>query len=267
MEETKNKFGLGIMMGILITLVIGLSVFIIYDKFLSNTDNNNNNTEVNENINDKESNENDKIINLSESESKELFEKIKVYNDYFIDYYSQQGIKTATNNQILYFLAVEQFKTGSRESFTINSLKPIANNYLADNIKVTYEDIRFPGYEEATLFTLEGETYKASSPGMGGPGSYMMGEYYIDATYNETKDMYVVNTKLLFNQWCPDVCGPHNSYYSDAKSNNVVYTNNSDNYMEIDSVYPLVKDKLPITSYSFTKNSSGNYVLSSVVTK
>ena len=256
MGENKSKLGLGILIGVLITLVIGLSAFIIYDKFLSNTNSNNDNNN---------GTVNNEIINLSESEGKELFEKIKVYNDRFIDYYTQDGIKT-TNNEILYFLAMQHYNNEGK-SFTVADLKETANKYLVDDIKVTYESIRFPGYEQIIFYELEGDTYKDLKPGVGGPGGYMMGEYYIDGTYNKTKDTYVINTKLLFNRFCPDVCGPHNSYYSDRNQNNVVYTNNSDIYMSIDSVYQLVKDKLPITSYTFTKNSSGNYVLSGVVTK
>lgn len=38
MEEKKSKLGLGILIGILVTLVICMGTFIIYDKFLSNND-------------------------------------------------------------------------------------------------------------------------------------------------------------------------------------------------------------------------------------
>ena len=57
-ENKKSKLGLGILIGVLVTLVIGLSVFIIYDKVLSNDDNQSEVNESNNNSNDS-SNEND----------------------------------------------------------------------------------------------------------------------------------------------------------------------------------------------------------------
>lgn len=55
-EKQKSKFGLGILVGVLITLVIGLSVFIIYDKVLNKENNDNN--EIKEELTDNGKDEN-----------------------------------------------------------------------------------------------------------------------------------------------------------------------------------------------------------------
>lgn len=53
MKENKSKIGLGIFIGVLVSLVICLTGFIIYDKFINVNDNDNNN---NNNNNDNDSN-------------------------------------------------------------------------------------------------------------------------------------------------------------------------------------------------------------------
>ncbi len=252
---------------ILIAIICLLVGFIIGGNVLRGDTNNDNGIS-----------ENEKTVTLTESEGKELFEKVSVYNDYFLQDYSVNGIKSAINNNILYFLT-EQLDgfgaDGRKTGFTPNDLKKVADEYLADDINVLYTDIFFPSADRS--MTGEYMMYKLGSDSkytdiplqMGGPGSFLMKEYYIDGYYNETKDEYIVNTKLLFNQWCPDICGPHDKYYSDVELKNFVYNVKSEDILDVDfdDVYNQVKDVLPITSYKFTKNNSGNYVLSSVTVK
>jgi len=73
-EKQKSKFGLGILVGVLITLVIGLSAFIIYDKVLNKTDNN---TEIKEEIRDnQEENKNNEDVVLN-------YETVRVSEDLY----------------------------------------------------------------------------------------------------------------------------------------------------------------------------------------
>lgn len=248
---------------ILIAIICLLVGFIIGGNVLRGDTNNDNGIS-----------ENEKTVTLTESEGKELFEKVSVYNDYFLQDYSVNGIKSAINNNILYFLTeqLDGFGVDGRKTFTPNDLKKVADEYLVDDINVTYTDIFIPSADrsiigEHVIYKLGSDSkYTYVPQPIGVPGYFIMEEYYIDGYYNQTKDEYIINTKLLYNQWCVDVCGPHPNYYSDNELKNVVYT--TDNiFIEFDDVYNQVKDKLPVTSYKFVKNDSGNYVLSSVTVK
>lgn len=271
MKERNNSIFYIIIM-VLVAIICLLIGLIFGGNLLSNDDKNEeNNVSENDNKNEKEE---QKIINLSTSEGKNFFEKVTIYNDYFLKDYSVTGLKNASNNTILYFLVSELdgFDGGTslgKIGFTTTDLQKVADKYISNDIKINYTNILVPQHEEAILYKLNqnGKYEYNDELGIGGPGAYVMEEYYIDGYYNKTKDEYTINTKLLYNQWCPDICSRHDSYYSDSALNNVVYTNNSNSYMELTDVYDLVKDKLPITSYTFVKNSSGNYVLNSVTVK
>lgn len=262
MEEKKNNIGLVVIVAVL-TAVICLSVgFVIGKNILPKEESKTNNNNTVEN-----STNNDEIVTITKDEYnvvvQEAANKIQIYNEYFGQKYSSTGIN-ATNDEILVFLLANVKKS----NFTVDDLKETAKLYFNTNINYTDISIKVPG-SNIVLYKLDsnGKYINQNAP-TDGPATLAMHSFYEGATYNKTKDSYTLNMKNIYNQVCGGTCGiGYGSFYSDASLSTKVYTNNTEDRMSFADVYDKVKDQLPITSYTFEKNSSGNYVLTSVVIK
>ena len=68
---------------------------------------------------------------------------------------------------------------------------------------------------------------------------------------------------------CSDTCGPatylYGNYNDMINKTNAVYGNDQDDIMEYtDNMYNSIKDKLPVTTYTFKVEDDGNYYLEKV---
>lgn len=264
MENKKNKFGLGIFIGILVTIVIGLSGFIIYDKVLSN-----NNEVKNE---DKDKNETNNKITREEISSTDLdsiLAKIHIYDANFSNSYPIQNFDTfsnaITNQDKLYFILSH---SGFDDSFNKDSLKGVALRYFNDSFSYVDENIScFLGHSFYEYNATSG-VYRLDNnhPGHGGSSSYVVHSYVVDSFYNLESKEYIINTKNLYGGLCDDACGPTFKFYDSSDLKNLIFDNSSEEFT-YDEIYRKVQNKLPITTYTFVENSNNELVLSSVTIK
>lgn len=274
-ENKKSKLGLGILIGLLIALVIGLTGFIIYDKVLVDDEDNKQvvNSDTTNNA-EKEENDsvNDSLVDISSSELKIILEKINVYDSRFsVSYPIKDFIsfsKNMSNQDKLSFLYSNLSDYSYGQSFSKNDLGEVASKYFYDSFSYKDENIicnlghNFYNYDSNTkIYTSDNE-----HPGHGGEGFGRDKFYFVNGFYDDKNNEYIVNGKILYGDYCPDICGPIQEYYDSNNRKNVIYKNN-DGEISDDEVYELVKDKLPITTYKFIKNSSNEIVLKSVTTK
>jgi len=269
-KSEKSKLGLGILIGVLVTLVIGLSGFIIYDKVLSNNDINQQEYD-NEIVEDDNSSE-DNLKELSESEVEGILEKINVYLNNFVVSYPIKNFNNFSNNmsnqEKLNFLWSHIPNYSYGDSFSKNTLDEVASKYFNDDFSYTNENINCSicntsqyNYNKQTGIYM----YNDNHPGHGGGGSYRDTSYFVSAFYDSKTNEYIVNTKILYGDHCADVCGPIQKFYDSNSRKNVVYENKYvDSDPDITKVYESVKDKLPITVYKFVKNKSNEIILKSV---
>lgn len=270
-ENKKNKMGIGILIGVLITLVIGLTGFIVYDKLLSKSDNNiqqenNNEVEFDEEIDSSVSN----LKEISNSDLKIILGKINVYdiafgNSYPINNFSEFS-NSISNQDKLKFMFVN-ISGSFLEKFNKSDLEMVALKYFNDNFNYINEDIIcFLGHTQHK-YNSDNGVYTFDGLGHGGEGSHRIKSYFVKGNFDEVKDEFIINSKVLYGDYCSDTCPNSQKYYDSASQLNVVYENNSNDPMDapgFDEVYELVKNKLPITTYRFVKNKSGEIVLKSV---
>lgn len=272
-ESQKNNYVQGIITGILICLVVCLTAFIIYDKVLSKEEiNNNNNQQESNNTENEQTKETSVTLTALEQES--LLNKIDIYNSFpkIVTQYPISDINSLDNATKLQFLS-QHIAERADNSFTKENLKETANNYFYNGFNFTNEDIMcgIEEHESLAIYLYNGSTgtytYNGGDDGLlhghGGAGSYRNKSYYVNGAYNESTKLYTFDIKVLYADYCSDVCGPYTKFYSDVNQNNMLYQI-GDVLEEFDDVYPKIKDELPVTKYSFYKNSDGSFVLKSV---
>ena len=265
-KKKKNK-GFIIVIVILTILVIALGSYIIYDKVISNkTDT----TEENLNNNDEDEN---KLENITEDDIKNFSNQIDDYNTYLTDYYPINDINNLNSDIILEFASKMVEKKDYNTSFTKKEMDNIINKYFGSDYSYTLKDINcFLGDGILYKYDTATETYNfyGEHP-HGGEGFYRSKYYFLDGTYDKETNEYIINTKVLYASYAGDTYGPIDYYFSngsDAKNNeNSIYTvdekdSENDTYNQ---AYNEIKDKLPITTYTFVKDNNDNYALKSVI--
>lgn len=272
MGEPTKKYGQGVLTGVLITIIVCLIAFIVYDKVLSNDNDNkeqvenNQQTENNDVNKDNEQETKEEKVTLTDTEKKDLLNKIDDYNTdiRITQNYPIADINSLDNSVKLNFLYGKTINSVN-ENFTKDDLKTVANNYFYSGFTFTNENI-ICSYEKTPLYTYNNSTgiYTFNDGHGHGGGEYNRTKaYYVDGIYNESTKIYTFDIKVLYGETCSDVCGPITKYYSDNKLSNLVYKVEEE-LKEFDDVYSIVKDKLPTTKYNFYKNSNGKFVLKSV---
>ena len=270
-EKKKSKLGLGILIGLLIAVIIGLTGFIVYDKVLLSDDGNQQIENSVQNDNNESEQSKEVTVTLTSVEQENLLSKIDTYNKYIglTKNYPISDVNNLDNNLKIDFLYMQTLDSYA-ENFTENDLKATANNYFYSGFTFDNENIICSidneieyMYNSSTGDYIYNEEY---IHGHEGPNLNRSKSYYVGGTYNETTKLYTFNIKVLYADICAGICEPTKGYYSDNKLSNLVYRvdDQVEDFGSFDEVYNNVKEELLVTQYSFYKNSDGNFVLKSV---
>lgn len=272
MEEKKNKSsGKTIVIVILIIIVIALVGFILYDKkiikldFLSKKATN---TEV-----ANTTKETEKTEDIDASTKETLVNQISKYTDSFEFDYPISKISAISNQKLLVF-GFELIDNSSKyeSGFTAAELNAVLVKYFGQDIKYTDEDIVCPVCGK-TWFNYDATnkkyTVNSEHGGHGGAGMASHYDYYLSGTY--TGDTYTVKMNIVYGDYYSDTTGPSEAYYAsanDAKNKtNSIYVPSDPNVEFSETEYNSIKDKLNVTTFTFVKDSAGNYGLESVIIK
>ena len=264
MEEKKDNKGFVIAIIVLILVVFGLIFYILYDKGIILK------SDGNEEIVEKDAKTKENVKALS-NEEKELFiEKIEGINT-FAEYYPLDDVNKIDNQDLLYKLA---FKIGFGKSFSEKSMTEMIKNYFGDAYNIKNEDIICSvDNEPFYIYNSDTNMYRYdvnSTHGHGTSGSVRkIVVKYVDGKKENDKKI-TINTKLLYATYCGDTCGPNFAYYksyedSVKNQNPILGEIDSDTEIELtDDLYKTIEDKLPVTTFTFTKKNSNTYNLESV---
>ena len=177
------------------------------------------------------------------------------------------------NNKILtyaFYKYVKEKNEGIPEDFKQLEITSRIIKTFGKDFKYNLESIKCPAgdgllYEynsEEKIFTITG------NHGHGGPGYNRNKIFLIEAT--KTKEEIVIKTRIVYGGFCSDVCGPITDFYKDANATEKLYQSTKDYEDESEAykdAYENTKDKLPITTFIYKKQSDGNYGLTEINVK
>ena len=245
-----------VLLVIIICLLVG---YIAYDKII-----------VNQKINEPKQNE--EIKKEEKEEEKVLTERdvlsyIEDINKVLVSFGDKVPMNTAdlSNEDVLNFAFWKAEWNGDKK--TAQSISQVIEDVFGKDFSYQLGDIPcFAGdgiiyaYNQA-----EGTFTRVGEHGHGGEGGFSPRVYFIEG--KQISDTITIKAKVLYGNYCGDICGPTTSFYSKATHdiNESIYhfedVSQGDNY---DFVYNEVKDKLPVTSFILKKQSDGKFALTEI---
>lgn len=223
---------------------------------------------------------------LSATEKEKFMDMVLEYNKFFVDYYPFTDSSKISNQELLNF-GIAKVKNGNYEvSASAEEVEKNIYKYFGNKIKVTHEDVNCEMAHEATESALY--KYDSSSkryynnpehPGHGGVRDTFaqIQAYYVSGT--EKDDVYTIKTKLLYGDRISggtlSPCVPQAYYKSQEDAKNKVNPIIGDPASTVCEApvtvsaadYERVKDQIPTTTFTFKKDSFGNYGLIKVTIK
>lgn len=229
------------------------------------------------NNNDKPEVKEDTIVTLKEEDIKDYDTLIQ----YFIRIMDTKGIleaKDFSNQEILF--SSYALELDNKGSFSSEDLKKAVQKVFGD-VKYTDEPIKCRICGNALYkYDSEGKTYEqapSTDHGHGGEGGLRFKYFFENGTRNETKGTMELNLKIVYAEYMGDVYGPSQNLYLTAED--AAKTKNGVNPAPTDeeagygtdedykAVYDKYKDKIAVTTFTFEKDSTGNYGFKKVETK
>ena len=211
----------------------------------------------------------DEPVKLSEAEVNSYLVNL----DGFVAYFGEKmPLETAniSNQDLLSYASRNVDRQTSK--FTKAQVDAVIQELFGKDRNYTIEDIDCFVSGHGALFKYDAATetydFDPNHPGHGGGGSVRANINYVDA--EELGDTLTIKTKILYEESCGDICGPSVKFYSKASGTDPIYSGNESecyqngNCPKAEEVYPKVKDKLPITSFIFKKQSDGKFGLEKV---
>ena len=285
-EKNKNKISpLALFIIIAGILMIGMCGFICYslkDTGSMNTkrNNNRNNTIVKEKEseeqpstnNEEESNSTKEKTSQIEDENLSSEKKVEEIATYFGSYFPLENVNTI-NNQNLLFFALQHHKGGWQDTIPKEELEDVIKEYFGNKVKLIHENIECPSpSDERPLYLYDGNgTYKTNPEhgGHGGDGVKFAYVHYLSEQKNA--NIVEVNYKIAYSNNCPDTCITYAYYASYNAETPVVSNTKTDGAVDIleftDELYESIKDKLPVTTFTYEIDENGTYNLIKIAVK
>ncbi|MBR1936445.1 MAG: hypothetical protein IJ842_01995 [Bacilli bacterium] len=269
-NDTKKNSSNMFIIVLLVLLIIGLVGYILYDKELFVKKGN----KENNNVEEKEKLEEVKEVTKREDELYDYLQVCDFLTGRVADKYPISNFKSLSNQDVLYhgvLYGVLNKAFSFNGSFSQGDLKKQISSLFGSDYNYIDEDIQcFAG--DGALFTYDsdGKVYSRvmDGHGHGGEGGYAFKRYFDSATLNEEKGILTIKVKNLFGAYYGDIGGPVENFYATAEDvfKKGLYETDEirDGENEYDIAFEKFKDLVPITTFTFSKNSDGNYGLRSV---
>ncbi len=187
------------------------------------------------------------------SEVSQMLFQIELYNEVFKSEYPISDVNKIENQLKLQFgiLALKRDEN-IHNYYKIEDLKEMYHNYFVSGFHAIYEDIECRALDDA-LYKLDNErkTYTFVDTHEHGGGPSMDTDTYFVSSKIEGNH-YMINTHILYSNYCNDTCGPFSGYYSSYQD--CIYSKNQ--VMNTKNQYHEIKDDLPITTFTFVKDKN-----------
>ena len=250
-KKKKSNKGV-IVIIILIIALLGISGYIIYDKAINK-----------EGIR-KEKKE-PEIKEVTEEEKNTLLEQINVYTPYFADSYPITEKSTLDNQEVLYFASMQLENKFS--DFMESDLEKVLEKYFGKDHPYVHEDIDcFAGDGVLYKYDSAKRTYEYEDMhAHGGKTIYRSTVFFVEGK-SEDDTTYKIQTQILYTTSAGDTVGPRDRYYTSANQeyDDYILGPYGEDHEVTEEEYQSIKNKIPITTFTFEKDEDNNYGLKSV---
>lgn len=257
-ENKKSKLGLGILIGVLVALVIGLAGFIVYDKVLSNDNNNNDDKQ------DIIENQGETITDLSldstivQSLSSIFYQKYNAGNMDGYDEYFYKNNKTNINsipNKLKLYMVIA--KMGGPNAYLLNENFDSEYNFIfGKNNNYTLEEVQYG----CNIYYACNDGKDFCLRNLDGCGGAVCGGSQTKLAYakqiTSSKETRIEIYEHFYYVDCDE-----NGYYSDYNKTNLI---TKGAYVSPEDIFEKYSNQLGMYKYTFVKNSSDTYVFTSV---
>ena len=206
----------------------------------------------------------EEIVKLSEEDIASYQKKIQYVNEFFTTS-SSLDVRDINNQDLLNAIwMIAKSEQLGEVGDTIP--KEDMAKYVAYifGVDYTYQDeniVCFAG--DGNIYNFNGSNYQSGGAhGHDGKSIYHSKSYFVSARRNDTKEILEIRMKVLYGDKC-SVCGPMVGYYKTA-GGELLYAPSDPEQTTFDEVYQQYQNQLPITTYTFKKDSAGNYGLQSI---
>ena len=271
-QEGNNNKSLFIVIIILSIVVVGLITFICYDKII-NKDNNKVDETQEESNNSKNENKEDeknesKPVALEKSELDTLTNVIESMKSHaFLQNYIPLNNINEIQNKDLLMYVLNVFK--EKKSFTKDEVEQLIKQTFGDEIKVTHQNIPCSLGKNYFIYNSTTGTYTYNNKHIGHGGGDRISIYkkYMDSY--KIDNTYTIKYKMIYGEVCSDMCfvGSYFASINDAKTmtNPVLELNDVVGYDITEELFKTIEDKVPVTTFTYEKNSNGTFNLKSIV--
>lgn len=193
------------------------------------------------------------------SEVEQMMNQIDIYNHIFKGQYPISDFNKVDNQLKLQFGVYSLKETENiKNYYKIDDMKDMYNTYFVSGFKAIYEDIECPS-KDGVLYNLNNDTktYIIDDSHGHGASSMDVNTYYSSSQIEDNK--YIINTHILYSNYCTDTCNPNGGYYSSY--DDCVEGKNPVTYQEAE--YKDIEGDLPTTTHTFIKDKN-NFRLESV---
>lgn len=229
---------------------------------------------------------------ISDLEKERFMTMIGVYNEKFADYYSLTDMSKIPNQQLLKFALFNQLNGYFDNTITAEQIEKYLHKYFGNQMNITHENVRCgmfheDGQDAMFIYNPTTKTYSFNEnhPGHGGgfSGFANIETFYLSGSKKD--NTYTVKVKLLYGDRIggdivPIECLPKAYYKNQEEAKNetnplignppAIGTDVCEQPYPVQITpedYARVKDQIPTTTFTFIKDSDGNYGLSKVTIK
>ena len=250
---------------ILLMAVSSLATYIVVDKT-----NKENNKQKIEETKEKENAEigQEKAEELEQSEIEALKEKIEKISYVFSSKYPITSIDALTNQELLW--AMRSLSSVNSGNFSAEELDKQMTKYFGNSKKLKHEDM-ICTIDNVAMYIYNDSTntynFNDNHPGHGGTIGVSRIKVYDAKVVNKEGNKVTITAKLLYGNYCSDICMPGYAYYASYPREGAVKLFESEGPEEFiitDEKYNEVASQIPITTFTFEKESDGNYGIKTV---
>ena len=249
-KEKSNK-GVIVIIILIITL-FGISGYIIYDQVINKEESRKEKKEL-------------EIKEVTKEEKNTLLEQIKVYTPYFADSYPITEKSTLDNQEVLYFASMQLENKFS--DFMESDLEKVLEKYFGKDHPYVHEDIDcFAGDGVLYKYDSAKRTYEYEDMhAHGGKTIYRSTVFFVEGK-SEDDTTYKIQTQILYTTSAGDTVGPRDRYYTSANQeyDDYILGPYGEDHEVTEEEYQSIKNKIPITTFTFEKDEDNNYGLKSV---
>ncbi len=268
-KSTKEKKSNPFIIILLVLVIVGLLGYIAYDKGVFNKFMNQK-TEKETNHKEKEEEkkkEEEKVVELLAEEIAEWDKKINTLTTYFANYYKDNNITSIDNQQLLNY----GIRTAMKDNIaTKEDVEKAIKDLFGNSIVPKHENVKcfVASHPDVYLFESDAYQYNNNHPGHGGSEFYRYNIVKYQSS-EKTNTTLKLNYKILYYNECKDTCLLGELYARLDDTEPLVSFKQADgSYRDdaklTDELYENIKDKVPVTTFTYEIDKEGNYNLKSV---